>query len=1068
MASHPAASFNGAQALVHTLLAEDIGHVFGIVGGKLTPLLHAIVQQPSLRFVGVRHEAAGPMMAAAIHAGSGRMAVALGEMGPGGLNMASGMGVAFNNNLPLLAITTNQHRAAAYPHSGMFMDMDTRAVLAPLTKWNAVVHDPRRIPELVRRAFREALGGRPGPVHLDIPQDVLSAPCQFAADEFSLAPSRYRATSGARPAAVEVGRAVALLRAARRPLVVAGGGVVASGAAAAVRQLAALLHAPVVPTQMALGVVPSGSPHWIGHGGLIAGDAVKTAFAQADAIVSIGCRYSSWMWDEHGALARRDSHHININCDPSALGLAALHEVGIVADAALALQDILQALGEAPDLAVEADWLPRMRAVRARYDAKLAVMARDTSATMHPAALAKAVADAMPADALAVFDGGHTTFWSNDLTPVHDVRTRFHEPGMSHLGFGLPYALALQLQQPARRVLNITGDGSFGFTLNELDTARRQRLPVINVVHNNAAWGIIRQGQKMQFDFEMGTGLEDTDYAAVARGFGCFGEVVTRAEDVAGALQRALDSGLPAVLDCRTKFLPHPAMPGFGSMNRFGFDALTRTTPHKENKTMNTIRMLIGGERVLAEGERSFERHNPLDGSVATRAPAATPADAVRAVEAAAAAFPAWSATGPGARRALLLKAAEALEARTPKFIEAMAAETGAGAPWAGFNAHLAASMLQEAASITTQISGEVIPSDVPGNLAMGQRVAAGVVLGIAPWNAPVILGTRAIATPLACGNTVVLKGSELCPATHGLIIEALAEAGLPPGVVNFVTNAPADAAAVVEAMIAHPAVRRVNFTGSTKVGRIIAQTCAKYLKPVVLELGGKAPLLVLDDADLEAAVNATIFGAFANSGQICMSTERIVVDEAIADDFVHKLAARAVGLPLGDPRKGPVVLGSVVDQGTVDRCNALIDDALAKGATLACGGKAENTLMPATVLDHVTREMRIYHEESFGPVKPVVRVRGVEEAVACANDNPYGLSAAVFGRDIARAMQVAQRIESGICHVNGPTVHDEAQMPFGGVKDSGYGRFGGRAGIEAFTELRWITVQTTPRHYPF
>jgi benzaldehyde dehydrogenase (NAD) len=198
------------------------------------------------------------------------------------------------------------------------------------------------------------------------------------------------------------------------------------------------------------------------------------------------------------------------------------------------------------------------------------------------------------------------------------------------------------------------------------------------------------------------------------------------------------------------------------------------------------------------------------------------------------------------------------------------------------------------------------------------------------------------------------------------------------------------------------------------------------------------------------------------------MSTERIVVDAAVADEFVAKFAAKAQRLPLGDPREGPVVLGSVVDRSTVTRCNALIDDALAKGATLVCGGRADSTLMPATVLDHVTREMQIYREESFGPVKAVVRVRGVEEAVTTANDNEFGLSSAVFGRDVARAWNVARRIEAGICHVNGPTVHDEAQMPFGGVKASGYGRFGGKAGVEAFTELRWITVQTTPRHYPF
>ena len=483
---------------------------------------------------------------------------------------------------------------------------------------------------------------------------------------------------------------------------------------------------------------------------------------------------------------------------------------------------------------------------------------------------------------------------------------------------------------------------------------------------------------------------------------------------------------------------------------------------------MTDIRMLIGGELRAAANGASFERRNPLDHSVATRAPAATAADAVAAVDAAAAAFPVWAAMGPGERRALLLKASQALEAKGEAIAAAMAAETGASAIWAGFNVHLAAGMLLEAASLTTQINGELIPSDVPGNVAMAVRQPAGVVLGIAPWNAPVILGVRAIATPLACGNTVVLKGSELCPATHGLIIEALQEAGLPPGVVNFVTNAPADAGAVVEAMVAHPALRRVNFTGSTRVGRLIAQTCAKYLKPAVLELGGKAPLVVLDDADLDAAVAAATFGAFANSGQICMSTERIIVDAAVADDFVKLLAGRARDLPLGDPRKGPVVLGSVVDMGTVERCNALIDDALAKGATLVCGGKADNTLMPATLLDRVSADMCIYHEETFAPVKAIVRVDGVEEAIACANDNAFGLAAAVFGRDLARTWQVASRIQSGICHINGPTVHDEAQMPFGGVKDSGYGRFGGKAGIEAFTELRWITMQTAPRHYPF
>lgn len=254
-----------------------------------------------------------------------------------------------------------------------------------------------------------------------------------------------------------------------------------------------------------------------------------------------------------------------------------MHEVAIQADARLALEDLCTALGPAPTLSVKPDWLEDIRAVRADYNEKLATLAQQRGGdglVMHPAALAQAIGAALPDDALAVFDGGHTTFWSNDLTPVHDVRTRFHEPGMSHLGFGLPYALALQLLHPGRLVVNITGDGSFGFTLNELDTARRANLPVVTLIHNNESWGIIRFGQKAQFDFEMGTDLAGCDYAAVARGFGCHAATIDHADEVAPALARAIASGKPAVIDCRTVFLPHPAAPYFGSMNRYGYDAL--------------------------------------------------------------------------------------------------------------------------------------------------------------------------------------------------------------------------------------------------------------------------------------------------------------------------------------------------------------------------------------------------------------------------------------------------------------------------------------------------------------
>jgi acyl-CoA reductase-like NAD-dependent aldehyde dehydrogenase/ABC-type branched-subunit amino acid transport system ATPase component len=491
-------------------------------------------------------------------------------------------------------------------------------------------------------------------------------------------------------------------------------------------------------------------------------------------------------------------------------------------------------------------------------------------------------------------------------------------------------------------------------------------------------------------------------------------------------------------------------------------------SPQPKESTMNSIDLLIGGKDQPASDLRTFQRLNPIGGEIASIVAAASVGDAMRAADAAAAAFPAWSQLGPSERRHRLNAAADILARRAGEFAALMVAETGATAGWAGFNVHLAEGMLREAAAMTTQVSGEVIPTDVPGNLAMAFRQPVGVVLGIAPWNAPVILGVRAVAMPLACGNTVVLKASEMSPGVHRLIGSCLAEAGLGDGVVNVVTNAPEDAQAVVEALIAHPAVRRVNFTGSTRVGRLIALACAKHLKRVLLELGGKAPLVILDDADLDAAVNAAAFGAFMNQGQICMSTERIVVDDKVADAFVAKFAAKAKSLPYGDPRKGNVVLGSLVSSAACDRVGGLIDDAVAKGAVIAAGRRGTGTIMPATIVDHVTPAMRIYGEESFGPVVTVVRVSGVDEAVRVANDTEYGLSSAVFGRDVARAIGVARRIEAGICHVNAPTVHDEPQMPFGGTKASGYGRFGGKAAIDEFTELRWITVQTGPRHYPF
>lgn len=484
-------------------------------------------------------------------------------------------------------------------------------------------------------------------------------------------------------------------------------------------------------------------------------------------------------------------------------------------------------------------------------------------------------------------------------------------------------------------------------------------------------------------------------------------------------------------------------------------------------QVLTEVSLLIDGQKVAAQSGKTFERISPIDGAVVTVAAAAGVEDVDAAIESAHQAFLTWSALSPTERRLRLLKAADLMDQKTAEFIQVGMQETGSTATWYGFNVHLAANMLREAAAMTTQIDGSLIPSDVPGNLAMGVRVPCGVVVGMAPWNAPVILATRALAMPLACGNTVVLKASEACPATHQLIGQVLNEAGIGAGVVNVITHAAEDAPQVVERLIAHPLVKRINFTGSTHVGRIIAEHAAKHLKPVLLELGGKAPVVVLEQADLDEAVNGVVFGAFFNQGQICMSTERVLVAEGIADAFIDKLIAKTRTIRAGNPLENQFPLGVLESERAAKRVQSLLEDAAAKGASLPLGIEFDGTVMQPTVVVDVTPEMRVYAEETFAPVCTVQRFKDVEEAIALANDSEFGLSAAVYSQDLAAALAVAKRIDSGICHINGATVHDEAQMPFGGTKQSGYGRFGSKVSVAEFTELRWITIQTQARHYP-
>jgi acyl-CoA reductase-like NAD-dependent aldehyde dehydrogenase len=447
--------------------------------------------------------------------------------------------------------------------------------------------------------------------------------------------------------------------------------------------------------------------------------------------------------------------------------------------------------------------------------------------------------------------------------------------------------------------------------------------------------------------------------------------------------------------------------------------------------------------------------------AVVTRAASATPADAGDAANAAAAAFPGWSATPPEARAAILRRAAAAVREGVGEVAAIAAGEIGSSAEWVGYNVEIAAQMLEQAAGLCADpdLAERAVAGGGPGLDYRLVRRPAGVVLGMAPWNAAVALAARAVAAPLACGNTVVLKASELCPKTHEWVARRLIGAGLPRGVLNFVTTAPEHAAEVAEALIGHPAIRRVSFTGSTRVGREIAQICARHLKPCLLELSGKCTLVVLDDADLDAAAQAAAHGAFFNQGQVCMSTERIVVDERVADAFLGRLVRLAEALR-SDGRDAP--LGELISPQAAARVRGLVADALARGARLLTGGEAFGRIVQPTVLDGVSSDMRVYAEEIFGPVAAVIRVADADEALSVANDTAFGLAASVFGRDTARAAALLRQIDCGIGHVNGSTVYDDPAMPFGGVKASGHGRFGGRDAIAEFTERQWITIRQT------
>ncbi len=479
--------------------------------------------------------------------------------------------------------------------------------------------------------------------------------------------------------------------------------------------------------------------------------------------------------------------------------------------------------------------------------------------------------------------------------------------------------------------------------------------------------------------------------------------------------------------------------------------------------------MYINGEWVNAMDNEFYDDLNPYTGKVFAKVPSGKRADVRRAIDAAAAAFPSWSHTLPAERQTLFLKAADILEKKRDEIVSILADETGCTFGFAMFQTMFTPGLLREAAAQVHQVTGEIIPADLPGAFHMAIRQPVGVIAGIAPWNAPLILSLRSICLPIAYGNTAILKPSTESSVSGGVVIaEVFHEAGFPKGVLNLITNGPGRSGEIGDELIEDPRVRRISLTGSSAVGRDLAEKAGRHLKRVALELGGQNPLIILRDADIDRAVHATIFGAFLHQGQICMSTRRVIIEKEVAKEFTEKFVKKASGLKVGNPKEPDTIIGPLINKQQFDQVKNSVDTAIREGAKVLCGAKSDGLCYYPTVLTNVKPGSSFLREETFGPVVAVIEVKDEEEAVAIANDTMYGLSAAVFTRDITKGLAIAERIESGIVHINDQTVHDEPQVPFGGLKDSGWGRFGGRAALEEFTELRWISLQRSDRQYPF
>jgi aldehyde dehydrogenase (NAD+) len=493
--------------------------------------------------------------------------------------------------------------------------------------------------------------------------------------------------------------------------------------------------------------------------------------------------------------------------------------------------------------------------------------------------------------------------------------------------------------------------------------------------------------------------------------------------------------------------------------------ALSAVKAVKAGDDTKTYSLYIDGKWTPAADGAMADDFNPATGALFARVAQAGRADALRAVEAAYRARESWGRLIVSERAAILLRAADVLASKVDEIREVLIEESGSTFGKSMFEVFFCIDLLRSAAGDARHIFGETLPHSASGQIGMTVRQPLGVIAGIAPFNAPFLLAMKKVVLALAAGNCFVLKPSEETPVTGLKIAEIFHEAKLPPGVLNVV---PGPAKDVGDVLLTDPRVRMITFTGSTKVGKLMAVEAAKNLKKFTLEMGGKNPLIVLRDADVDYAVRAGCFGIFFHQGQVCMANSRIIVEAPVFDEFCKKFAARAKTYKVGDPHDPQTVIGPLIRRTQCAFIDEHVADAAAKGAKVLTGGTHQDNFYQPTVIAGVTPEMRIYAEESFGPITSIIKVDSAEEALKIANDTSYGLSAAVITNDLQKAMDLALRLESGMVHINDTTVSDEPHIPFGGIKNSGFGREGGNYSMEEMTELKWITIQLGQRQFPF